>query len=155
MAEIGGRGGYLLMLQTFDRNLPLVGAIGVGIAKGAYELALEAARSNEMLNRSSTNNRFIASTLVEMTTLIDAARLAVMRACYFIDLDENYSRVAIMAKRYATQGAQQVCSQAVDVIGRLGFIAGHPIEKYLRDAQMLSIISGSEALHKHVLSQQL
>lgn len=154
--EIGGRGGgYLLLLQTFDRNLPLIGAIAVGIAKGAYELALEAARSNEMVNPHSTANRFIGSTLADMTMLIDAARLAVMRASYFIDLDENYSRVANMAKLYATQVAKQVTSQAVDVIGRLGFIAGHPIEKYLRDSQMLSIIAGSDGLHNHVLAQQL
>ncbi|MEA1960335.1 MAG: acyl-CoA dehydrogenase family protein [Bacillota bacterium] len=154
--RVGGKGsGYLLMLQTFDRNLPLIGAIGVGIARGAYEQALEVATSNEMLNRGSVSSRLIATNLAEMSTLIDAARLSVLRAAYFIDIDENYSRVATMAKLYATRIAKQVCDQAVDVIGRLGFIAGHPIEKYVRDAQMLSIIAGSEGLHRHVLAQQL
>ncbi len=148
--QIGGKGsGYLLMLQTIDRNLPLVGAIGVGIARGACELALEAVRNQ------STTDCFVSSSLVEMSALVDAARLAVKRAAYFIDLDENYSRVAILAKLYATQVAQQVTSQAVDVIGRFGFIAGHPIEKYMRDAQMLSIIAGSDGLHRHVLAEQL
>lgn len=154
--RIGIRGGgYLLLLQTFDRNFPLIGAVGVGIAKGAYELALEAAHSNKMLGRDSSASNYVATTLVDMSTQIDAARLAVMRAAYYIDIDENYSRVAIMAKLYATQVAQQVTSQAVDVIGRLGYIAGHPIDKYLRDAQMLSIVAGSDHLHRQVLSQQL
>ncbi len=148
-------GGYFLLTQTFDRNLPLIGAAGVGIARGAYELALEVARSNKMLNRESATNKFVLSALADMSTEIDAARLAVMRAAYFIDIDENYSRVAYMAKLYATQVAQKVTFQAVDIIGRMGYTVGHPAEKYLRDAQMLSMIAGSEYLQKRVLSEQL
>ncbi|HHW61349.1 MAG TPA: acyl-CoA/acyl-ACP dehydrogenase [Syntrophomonadaceae bacterium] len=154
--RIGGRsGGYLLLLQTFDRNLPLIGAVGVGIARGAYELALEAARSQMILGSGKDASQFVDFTLADMSTQIDAARLAVLRAAYSIDIDGNYSRVAIMAKLFATQVAQQVTAQAVDIIGRLGFIAGHPIDKYLRDAQMLSIVAGSDHLHRQVLSQQL
>ncbi len=148
-------GGYFLLTQTFDRNLPLIGSVGVGIARGAYELALDVARSKKMLNRNSTINKYVSSALVEMSTEIDAARLGVMRAAYFIDIDENYSRVAYMAKLYATQVAQRVAFQAVDIIGRMGFTEGHPAEKYMRDAQMLSMIAGSEYLHKRVLSEQL
>lgn len=148
-------GGYFLLTQIFDRNLPLSAAIAVGTARAAYELALQVARSNKMLNRTSNLNQYVSSTLVEMTTEIDAARLSVMRAAYFIDIDENYSRVSYMAKLYATQVAQRVTFQAVDIIGRLGFTVGHPAEKYLRDAQMLSMVAGSEHLHKRVLSQQI
>ena len=148
-------GGYFLLTQIFDRNLPLSAAIAVGTARAAYELALQVARSNKMLNRTSNLNQYVSATLVEMTTEIDAARLAVMRAAYFIDIDENYSRVSYMAKLYATQVAQRVTFQAVDIIGRLGFTVGHPAEKYLRDAQMLSMVAGSEHLHKRVLSQQI
>lgn len=148
-------GGYFLLTQTFDRNLPLIGAAGVGIARGAFELALNVARSNNTLNRESPMHKFVTSALAEMSTEIDAARLAVMRAAYFVDIDENYSRVAYMAKLYATQVAQKVAFQAVDIIGRMGFTVGHPAEKYLRDAQMLSMIAGSEYLHKRVLSEQL
>lgn len=148
-------GGYFLLTQTFDRNLPLIGAAGVGIARGAYELALSVARSNEMLNRQSPTHKYVSSVLADMSTEIDAARLAVMRAAYFVDIDENYSRVAYMAKLYATQVARRVAFQAVDIIGRMGFTVGHPAEKYLRDAQMLSMIAGSEYLQKRVLSEQL
>jgi len=148
-------GGYFLLTQTFDRNLPLIGAVGVGIARSAYELAVSVARSNKLLNRESPMNKYVTSALAEMCTIIDAAWLTVMRAAYFVDIDENYSRVAYMAKLYATQVAQQVASQAVDIIGRMGFTAGHPAEKYLRDAQILSMIAGSEFLHKRVLSEQL
>ncbi len=148
-------GGYFLLTQTFDRNLPLIGAVGVGIARGAYELALNVARSNKTLNRESPTHKYVSSVLAEMSTEIDAARLAVMRAAYFVDIDENYSRVAYMAKLYATQVARKVAFQAVDIIGRMGFTVGHPAEKYLRDAQMLSMIAGSEYLQKRVLSEQL
>lgn len=148
-------GGYFLLTQTFDRNLPLIGATGVGIARGIYELAVNVARNNQMLNRESPMNKHVTAALAEMSTEIDAARLAVMRAAYFVDIDENYSRVAYMAKLYATQVAQRVAFQAVDIIGRMGFTVGHPAEKYLRDAQMLSMIAGSEYLQKRVLSEQL
>lgn len=148
-------GGYLLLLQTFDHNMALIGSIGVGIAKGAYEIALNTARTNKILKMNSTDERFVAVTLADMTTKIDAARLTVLRASNYIDMDENYSRVAIMAKLYATQTARQVTSQAVDVVGRLGFAVGKPLEKYMRDAEMLSIVAGSEYLHRNVLVNQL
>jgi alkylation response protein AidB-like acyl-CoA dehydrogenase len=60
-----------------------------------------------------------------------------------------------MSKIYATRVAQWTTFQAVEIIGRMGFTVGHPAEKYLRDAQMLSAIAGSEHLHKQVVSQQL
>jgi len=148
-------GGYFLLTQIFDRNLPLIAAVAVGVARAAYELALQVARTNKMLNRSTSLNQYVSSTLVDMSTEIDAARLAVMRAAYYIDIDENYSRMAYMAKLYATQAAQRITFQAVDIIGRLGFTVGHPAEKCLRDAQMLAVVAGSEYLHKQVLSQQL
>ncbi|SHG85643.1 acyl-CoA dehydrogenase [Thermosyntropha lipolytica DSM 11003] len=153
---VGRRGsGYLLLLQTFDLNRTLLGAMGVGIAKAAYNLALKVARNNSLLGTSSPSKYYVSSTLADMSTQIDAARLSVMRAAYCIDADENYARVSGMARLYATQVAQQVTSTAVDVIGRLGFLIGHPAEKYLRDAQMLSMIAGSDYLHKKVLSAQL
>jgi alkylation response protein AidB-like acyl-CoA dehydrogenase len=148
-------GGYFLLTQMYDRNMPLVAAIGVGVARAAFELTLQVARTNEMLNRNSNLNQYVSSTLVEMSTEIDAARLAVMRAAYYIDTDDNYSRAAYMSKLYATKVAQRITFLAADIIGRLGFTVGHPAEKYLRDAQMLSAVAGSEHLHKQVLSQQI
>ncbi|NLV22128.1 MAG: acyl-CoA/acyl-ACP dehydrogenase [Syntrophomonadaceae bacterium] len=148
-------GGYFLLTQIYDRNMPLVAAIGVGVARAAFELTLKVARTNKMLNRNLNLNQYVSSALVEMSTEIDAARLAVMRAAYYIDKDDNYSRAAYMSKLYATRVAQRTTFQAVNIIGRLGFTVGHPAEKYLRDAQMLSMIAGSEHLHKQVLSQQI
>lgn len=153
--KVGEGGGYLLLMQTFDRNRTLLGAIGVGIAKAAYELALDVAKTNQIFNRTNSYSYHVSSTLADLSTQIDAARLAVMRAAYYIDADENYARVSTMAKLYATQVAQHVTSTAVDLIGRLGFLVGHPAEKYLRDAQMLSMIAGSDYLHRHVLATQL
>lgn len=148
-------GGYFLLLQTFDRNLSLVGAIGVGIARAAYQLAREAARQENLLGGNTSAHYFFALALADMSVQIDAARLAVARAAHYIDRDENYSRVAAMAKLYATQVAQQVTSSAVGLVGRMGFLVGHPAEKYLRDAQMLSIIAGSDYLHRKILAEQL
>lgn len=148
-------GGYLLLLQTFDLNRTLLGAIAVGIAKAAFNMALKAARNNSLLGTSSPSKYYISSTLADMSTQIDAARLSVWRAAYCIDADENYARVSGMARLYATQAAQQVTSSAIDIIGRLGFLIGHPAEKYMRDAQMLSMIAGSDYLHKGVLAAQL
>ncbi|HZK43836.1 MAG TPA: acyl-CoA dehydrogenase family protein [Syntrophomonadaceae bacterium] len=153
--KVGDGAGYLLLMQTFDRNRTLIGAIGVGVAKAAYEMALEAARSNQIFSGTNSYSHYVSSTLADLSTQIDAARLAVMRAAYYIDIDENYARVSIMAKLYATQVAQHVTSTAVDLIGRLGFFVGHPAEKYLRDAQMLSMIAGSDYLHRHILASQL
>ena len=153
--NVGEGGGYLLLMQTFDRNRTLLGAIAVGIAKAAYELALEAARANAIFSRTNSYSYYVSSTLADLSTQIDAARLSVMRAAFYIDRDENYARVSNMAKLYATKVAQNVTSNAVDLVGRLGFLVGHPAEKYLRDAQMLSMIAGSDYLHRHILATQL
>lgn len=148
-------GGYFLLLQTFDRNLALVGAIGVGIARAAYELVRNLAREKDLLGKNTTANAYFATALADMSAHIDAARLSVARAAYHIDQEGNYSRTSTMAKLYATQVAQQVTSQAVDLVGRMGFLVGHPAEKFLRDAQMLSIIAGSDYLHRQTVADQL
>lgn len=148
-------GGYFLLTQILDRNMPLVAAVAVGVARAAYELTLKVVRTNRMLNRNTSINQYVSSALVEMTTEIDAARLSLMRAAFYIDSDDNYSRAAYLSKLYATQIAQHITFQAVEIIGRMGYTAGHPAEKYLRDAQMLSMVVGSEFLHKEILSQQL
>lgn len=154
--SIGSKGGgYLLLMQTFDRNLALVGAIAVGLAKGAYLQALQVAKKNKMLYENNSLYYYITLNLAEMSAKIDAARLAVFRAAYYIDNDENYSRVSIMAKLYATQVAQEVTSVAVDMVGKMGFFAPHPVEKYFRDAQMLTVMAGSDHLHRYVLASQL
>lgn len=148
-------GGYFLLLQTFDRNLALVGAIGVGIARSAYELVRDLARQKNLLGKNTNANYYFAAALADMSAHINAARLSVARAAYQIDQEGNYSRVSTMAKLYATQAAQQVTSRAVDLVGRMGFLVGHPVEKYLRDAQMLSMIAGSDYLHRKTVADQL
>lgn len=148
-------GGYFLLLQTFDRNLALVGAIGVGIARAAYELVRDLARQKDILGKNTTADYYFATVLADMSAHINAARLSVARAAYQIDQEGNYSRVSTMAKLYATQVAQQVTSQAVDLVGRMGFMVGHPAEKYLRDAQMLSMVAGSDYLHRKTVADQL
>ncbi|HWQ75505.1 MAG TPA: acyl-CoA dehydrogenase family protein [Syntrophomonas sp.] len=148
-------GGYFLLTQILDRNMPLVAAVAVGVARAAYELTLKVVRTNRMLNRNTSINQYVSSALVEMTTEIDAARLSLMRAAFYIDSDDNYSRAAYLSKLYATRIAQRITFQAVEIIGRMGYTAGHPAEKYLRDAQMLSMVVGSEFLHQQILSQQL
>jgi alkylation response protein AidB-like acyl-CoA dehydrogenase len=148
-------GGYFLLLQTFDRNLALVGAIGVGIARSAYECVHDLARRQNILGKNTSDNYHYATALADMSAHINAARLSVYRAAYQIDQEGNYSRVSTMAKLYATQVAQQVSSRAVDLVGRMGFLIGHPLEKYLRDAQMLSMIAGSDYLHRKTVADQL
>lgn len=148
-------GGYFLLLQTFDRNLALVGAIGVGIARSAFELVRDLARQKDILGKNTTANYYFATALADMSAYINAARLSVARAAYQIDQEGNYSRVSAMAKLYATQVAQQVTSQAVDLVGRMGLVVGHPAEKYLRDAQMLSMVAGSDYLHRKTVADQL
>lgn len=127
----------------------------MGIARAAYELVRNLAREKDLLGKNTTANAYFATALADMSAHIDAARLSVARAAYHIDQEGNYSRTSTMAKLYATQVAQQVTSQAVDLVGRMGFLVGHPAEKFLRDAQMLSIIAGSDYLHRQTVADQL
>ena len=147
--------GYLLLTQTLDYGRALVGAVEVGIARAAYELALKYAREREQFGRPIFANQGISFPLVEMATIIDAARLLVWRACWLMDQNDDYSKESSMAKVFASEMAQKVTSKAIDIMGAAGYSSDGLLSMYYRDAKVGSIVEGTNNIQKMTIASLL
>jgi alkylation response protein AidB-like acyl-CoA dehydrogenase len=147
--------GYLLLTQTLDYGRALVGAVEVGIARAAYDLALKYAREREQFGRPIFANQGISFPLVEMATIIDAARLLVWRACWLMDQNDDYSKESSMAKVFASEMAQKVTSKAIDIMGATGYSSDGLLSMYYRDAKVGSIVEGTNNIQKMTIASLL
>ncbi|MCL6611092.1 MAG: acyl-CoA dehydrogenase family protein [Peptococcaceae bacterium] len=146
---------YLLLMQTFDRGRSLAGAIGVGIARAAYECALKYSKERVQFGRPVYSNQGVSFTLAELATKIEAARMLVWKACWLIDRDLDYTMASSMAKIAGSKVAVEAASAAMEICGGGGYLVGHPVEKYLRDARVLPIIEGTDHIQKAVIASLL
>lgn len=153
---IGKKGsGFLVFMQNLDRNVAYTGAICLGVARAAYETALEASKTRMFVGKPSFEESAVSYALVDMATKINAARLSVHLACWCIDNDLDYSQAASKSKLLSSRIAQEVAAKAMEIVGGRAYLYGHPSEKYLRDAKMLSIVDGNEQFHRSLIAAQL
>lgn len=146
---------YLLLMQTFDRGRSLAGAAGVGIARAAFECALKFSRERVQFGRPVFSNQGVSFTLTELATKIEAARMLVWKACWLIDRDLDYTMASSMAKIAGSRVAVEAASAAMEICGGSGYLVGHPVEKYLRDARVLPLIEGTDNIQKAVIASLL
>ncbi|HPF44944.1 MAG TPA: acyl-CoA dehydrogenase family protein [Syntrophomonadaceae bacterium] len=147
--------GYLLLTQTFDLGRAMVGATSVGIARAAYETALEYAENRIQFGTRIRNHQTIAFALADMATKIEMARLITWKACWLMDQGGDYSVISAMAKVAASTIAQEVTTGAADILGAKGCEKGSFIEQLVRDARILTTIEGTNHMQKLVISSQL
>ncbi|WP_027365312.1 acyl-CoA dehydrogenase family protein [Desulfotruncus alcoholivorax] len=153
---IGSQGSaYLLLMQTFDRGRALAGAVGVGLARAAYEFALEFSKKRHQFGRPVFDQQAVAFNLADLLVKIEAARLLVWKACWLIDNDLDYTMLSSMAKLAGSSVAQEAAAAAMDICGGRGYLKGCPVEKYLRDARVMSLIEGTNNIQKAVIASQL
>jgi alkylation response protein AidB-like acyl-CoA dehydrogenase len=147
--------GFLVAMQALDLSRPTVAVCAIGIARAAYETALEYARKRIQYGRPIFHNQAVSFTLVDMASKIDAARLLTWRACSLADNGEEFTKEASIAKLFATEAAQWICAQAMHLMGAIGYSRDLPIEKYFRDAKALTIIEGTSEIQRHIISEEL
>jgi alkylation response protein AidB-like acyl-CoA dehydrogenase len=143
--------GGMLMLE---RSRPLVAVGAVGIARAAYEVALEYAQERESFSRRLLDHQGIGFKLADMATSIDAARLLVWRAVWMAQEGIPQRRgEGSMAKLFAADMAMQVTIEAVQVLGGNGYIKDYPVEKWLRDAKVYQIWEGTSEIQRVFISR--
>ncbi len=147
--------GYLLLNQVLDCGRALVAAIQVGIASAAYEQVLDFAKLRTQFERPIFYHQGVSFPLVEMATLIDAARLMVWRACWAIDQGEDFTKASSMARYYASRVAQKVTSEAINITGAIGYTTDNMLNVYLRDSKVGSIVGGTDNVQKMIISSLL
>jgi alkylation response protein AidB-like acyl-CoA dehydrogenase len=153
---IGDKGvGYLILTQTLDYGHAFLGAIEVGIARSAYEMALSYANSRVQFGHPIISYQGVSFNLVDMATHIEAARLLVWKACWLMDQNEDYSKTSSMAKIFASEIAQAVTSKAIDLHGASGYVSQSMLNVYFRDAKAGSVSGGTNNIQRLIIAALL
>ncbi|RXK52040.1 acyl-CoA dehydrogenase family protein, partial [Halorientalis pallida] len=134
--------GFLQQMQFFDDTRTGVAAQGVGLARGAAERALEYAQEREQFGQPISEFQAIQHKIAEMFTDIEAARNLTYKAAWSVDQDEQITKLASMAKEYASRVAVDVANEAVQVHGGAGYVDDFDAERFYRDAKILQIYEG-------------
>ena len=145
-------------LATLNSLRPVVGARGVGLGEGALMYALDYARQRRAFGSALTDIQAIQMKLAEMAIDIEAARLLVYQGCELVD-DGKFGpadgHMLSIAKAYATEMANRVASEAIQILGGQGYMEDHPLERHYRDARQLMIVEGTSEIQRVVIAKAL
>jgi len=150
----GSSTGGQAAMKTFERTRPTVGAMAVGVARAAYEYALEYACQREQFGRKIGEFQAVAFKLADMKSRIDAARLLVWRAGWMARNNQSFdSAEGSMAKLVASETAVYVTDEAIQILGGNGYTRGYPVERMHRDAKIFTIFEGTSEIQRLVISR--
>ncbi|WFE42947.1 acyl-CoA dehydrogenase family protein [Verrucosispora sp. WMMD1129] len=153
---IGGDGaGFTIAMSALDSGRLGIAACAVGLAQAALDYAVDYARKREQFGRSVIDFQGLGFTLADLATQISAARALTLAAARLRDAGRPYSIEAAKAKLFATDVAMRVTIDAVQVLGGAGYVADHPVERYLREAKVLQIVEGTNQIQRLVISRAL
>jgi alkylation response protein AidB-like acyl-CoA dehydrogenase len=155
-ARSGQRSSGQASMRTFELSRPTVGAQALGIARAAYEYALDYAKQRVQVGRPIVENQAIAFALADMKTEIDAARLLVWRAAWMGRNNRPMnSGEGSMSKLKAGEVAVSVTEKAVQILGGAGYSREHPVERWYRDAKIYTIFEGTSEIQRLVIARAI
>lgn len=141
-------------MKTLESSRPVVASGAIGIARAAYEYALDYARKRKAFGGPIAKKQAIAFLLADMKTKIDAARLLTWRAAWMLDQGMPMNKEASIAKLYAADMAMEVTTDAVQILGGTGYMRDEPVEKWMRDAKVFQIWEGTSQIQRLVISRE-
>jgi len=148
--------GFIVAMKTLDVSRVGVGAQGLGVAQGALDEAVKFARQRVQFGQPIASFQAIQHMLADMATATEAARNLIYNVARYIDTGaKDYSKVASMAKLFATDTGMKVTTDAVQVMGGSGYMREYPVEKMMRDAKILQIYEGTNQIQRNVIGQAL
>jgi alkylation response protein AidB-like acyl-CoA dehydrogenase len=151
LGEIGY--GFIDAMKVLDGGRISIGALAVGIARGAYEAARDYAKQRQAFGKPIADFQAIQFMLADMATEIDAARLLCHRAATIKDAGEKVTQFSAMAKLYASEVAVRATEKGVQIFGGYGFIKEFPAEKYYRDVKLCTIGEGTSEIQRMVIAR--
>ncbi|MFC8269924.1 acyl-CoA dehydrogenase family protein [Streptomyces cinereoruber] len=155
-ARAGGERVKNAAMATFEASRPAVGAMAVGTARAAYEVALDYAKTRVQFGRPIIENQGVAFQLADMATRIDAARLLVWRASWMATAGKPFtSAEGSMSKLYASEVAKDVTARAIQILGGNGYTREYPVERMHRDAAIYTIFEGTSEIQRLVISRTI
>ncbi len=155
-AREGKRSASQAAMATFEASRPSVGAQALGIARAAYEYALDYAKDRKAFGRVIAENQGIAFKLADMKTRIDASRMLVWRAAWMGASGKQFEAgEGSMSKLYAGETAVWVTEQAIQIMGGYGYIREHPVERWYRDSKIYTIFEGTSEIQRLIIARAI
>jgi alkylation response protein AidB-like acyl-CoA dehydrogenase len=152
--RIGAEGfGFTFAMETLNGGRIGIAAQALGIASGAYELALAYSKERKAFGKPISQHQAIQFKLADMATQIEAARLLVFKAAWLKDEGKDYAHASAMAKLYASEVAMSVTVEAVQVHGGYGYVKEYHVERLMRDAKITQIYEGTSEIQRIVISR--
>src|SRR5437762_2447043 len=153
MGEVGD--GFRQALKVLDGGRISIACLALGIAKGAYEAAVQYSKDRYQFDKPISSFQGVSFKLADMATEIEAADLLTLQACDVKNRNENVTKLAAMAKYYAGEVSVKVANEAVQIFGGYGYTKDFPVEKYYRDAKLCTIGEGTSEIQKIVISREV
>ncbi len=147
--------GFKTFLKTLTGGRISVGALSVGTAEGAYEAALKYSIEREAFGKPIHRFQSVGFKLADIATEIEASKLLVYNAAHKYNSGEDVTKEAAMAKLFASETAMRSATEAIQVFGGYGYIKEYPVERYFRDAKVLTIGEGTSEIQKIIISREI
>jgi acyl-CoA dehydrogenase len=147
--------GFKIAMQTLDHTRPGTAAGAVGVARAAFEHAVEYARERVQFGQPIAMNQGVNFLVADMAAEIEAARLLVWQAAWLLDQGERATLQSSYAKRFAADTAMKVTTDAVQIFGGYGYIKEFPVEKLMRDAKLFQIYEGTSQIQRLVIAREI
>jgi len=154
--RIGEEGeGYRIALANLEGGRIGIGAQSVGMARAAFECALAYAAERQSFGKTLNEHQAVAFRLASMATQLEAARLMVHNAARLRDAGEPCLKQASMAKLFASEAAEKICSDAIQILGGYGYLRDYPLERIARDVRVAQIYEGTSDIQRMVIAREL
>ncbi len=147
--------GFKIAMTTLDRTRPGTAAGAVGVARAAYEHAVEYAKERVQFGQPIAINQGVNFLIADMAAEIEASRLLCWQAAWLIDQGERGTLQSSYAKRFAADTAMKVTTDAVQIFGGYGYIKEYPVEKLMRDAKLFQIYEGTSQIQRLVIAREI
>jgi alkylation response protein AidB-like acyl-CoA dehydrogenase len=147
--------GFKQFLKTLVGGRITIGALSLGTAQGAYELALKYSKERDAFGKKINNFQAISFKLADMATSIEASKHLVYHAAWLKDNNQPVTKEAAMAKLYASETAMRVCTEAIQIHGGYGYIKEYDVERFFRDAKILEIGEGTSEIQRIIISRNI
>ncbi|PXY38712.1 acyl-CoA dehydrogenase [Flavobacterium cheongpyeongense] len=153
LGEVGQ--GFVQAMKILDGGRISIGALSLGIAKGAYEAALKYSKERHQFGQPISNFQGISFKLADMATEIEASELLLHKAAFLKQQHKPVTKLGAMAKMYASEVCVKIANEAVQIHGGYGYTKDYPVEKFYRDSKLCTIGEGTTEIQKLVISRNL
>jgi acyl-CoA dehydrogenase len=147
--------GFKIAMITLDYARPSVAALAVGVARAAFELAMQYSKERVQFGAPIAMNQAIHFLLADMAMDIEAARLLTYKGAWLLDEGKRNTKESSFAKAYAADLAMRVTTDAVQIYGGYGYMRDYPVEKLMRDAKLLQIYEGTSQIQRMVIAKEI